>query len=388
MRRLLSLWNNLSLQTKLGLAFTLLLLFSVPATVLSVNMIKDNRARAAGLVLGDTRYPDPLVSWNRATNFRVEVCLNTSQRGGAYCNANNFPGSNNQISYNSLNGYTYYWFVDLQDYNGAWQQYLTGSYTNNCFNAGGTPQQTCGHTIGWPQPTFDTQAVYAGSALRNACDGFVASCVSSVKDFYPNQQVQYIDLPANIGIDVYIKTGNILFLVLKNLNTGSVAVTSKPTLTIPTFGQQNVSTTNTNFAWTAVPGASYYALWVSTSNDFSNAGFWYKNVQANACTATDCLSSWTNGAWSIHNGNVGPYPPPPASLAKSTTYYWLVWACSSTSCPLPGLATPSNFTTEAAVAQPSVGGLQDSDSPSIPPGVWGTTHKFDWSGANASSFVV
>lgn len=384
-------WQGFNLTTKISLIFTILMLVAIPATVLSVNTIRDQRSKAAGS-LGDPNYPDPVASWSQNPEYRMDLCLNTTDRSSSLCNKDIFVNNNHSYTTQALNNFRYYWYVMMKDYTGKWLDYQQGSWFNSCFNAGGTPQQLCDKTITWAQPYWSAQATYDGS-LKNACDGSGSTYCDSTREVaYPGKQVQFVDLPQNITIDVYVhvRDTNILFTTINNIQTGGPTVTSAPTLSIPKYGETGVTTNNTPFAWSTVPGASYYALWVSTGPNFVDNGFWYKNIPPTACNSSSCIANWNTIPWSTKNGNIGPFPPPPSSLEKGKTYYWAVWACSASDCPLVGLSQTWNFRTESPVTlPPNPAGLKDSDArSSVPPGIWGETHKFEWVGANSDTFAV
>lgn len=385
----LSFWKTLAIHTKISAVFVVFVFISIPVTVLSVNSIRDARIKAASV--GDPNYPDPIVSWTKIPQYKIILCLNTTDRSSNLCNSSIYVSGYNglhEYTTNALDGFKYYYWVQLKNNSGSYKDYQSGSWNNSCFLLTGTT--LCPHTIKWDQPTFTAQAVVHGiTPLKNACTGGVSTCVSNKTTIYPSVSVQFVDLPTNIYIDTYVYVKSELFDITANTPTGSVDITTAPTLTAPRNGETNVTVNNTPFAWTAVPGATYYALWVSTSSDFTYNGFWYKKIPSTACNSTACVANWNNIPWSTQNGNIGPFPPPPAQLAYGKTYYWSVWACSTT-CPLVSLSKTSNFTTALESNLPAEpAGLKDSDTQAtISPGVWGTTHKFEWTAAGASTFAV
>lgn len=278
-----SAWSGFHLTTKLSLIFTVLMLLAIPVTVLSMNSIRDTSSRAAGS-LGDPNYPDPVVSWSKDPQYRITLCLNTTDRNSTLCNREIYINGSTSYTTNALDKFTYYYWVQILDHSNNWVDYKSGNWYNSCFLL--TGGSLCEYKISWPQPTFTAQAVVSGTALKNACDGGITSCSSTKTTTYPSKSVQFVDLPPNINIDTYVKVGSILYFVVVSTPTGSTIITAAPNLSVPKYGELGVTVNNTPFAWTAVPGASYYALWVSTSPNFVSDGFWYKSVPSNACNTT------------------------------------------------------------------------------------------------------
>jgi hypothetical protein len=130
------------------------------------------------------------------------------------------------------------------DNTNKWVDYANGQFFNACFNPGGPPVPVCEREIKWTAPTLFTQAVVHNTALKNACDGGVSTCVSTKNVGASSKSVQFVDLPANIHIDTYIKIGNILYYVVVNTPTGSVNVTAAPSLQVPKFGEVGVTVNN------------------------------------------------------------------------------------------------------------------------------------------------
>ncbi len=387
-------FQALSLTTKISLIATVILLAAIPVTVLSVNAIRDSRSKAD--CISNCSLPDPKVSWDKVPQFRIEVCLNTNQRGGAYCNANNFVDGNNQLTTKFLNNYLYYWFVDIKDISGNWVQYQMGNFTNTCFATSGVASPSlCDRTVFWDKPLFTAQATYHGvTPLRNACDGRPAGCVSSQSIVFPTESVQFVDLPPDIFIDTYVfvRGGSIPFTSVSNTPTGSAILQGAPGLISPIGNATGVPTNPTTFSWGKVDGAVSYTLMVSTGADFSFAGIWYQKVASAACAST-CTIDWVGSNFQTQPGSSGPFPAPPAQLASGKPYFWSVWACTSSSCPGVGLAPVSGFTTVAApvatLPKPSVGGLSDSDSQAqIPAGTWGSSHLFNFTVSGGTTYAV
>ncbi len=406
---LLSIWKTLAFHTKASLVFTILVFISVPITVLSVNAIRDSRIRAASF--GDPNYPDPSVQFNTTPHWLVQVCNAGQPKGsttqcqrsetdgfGDSGNASIGPKQTGSLLQVPGRGYDYYVDVLVRADNNLgvyFIGYQRGSFTGACFSTAAY----CLKTVSWNTPVFSILAYKQGNINEVCVSDPKTYCISHQDLRFTNSTLtaQFQDFPNSIYFDTRLFVTDVngikqLLDFRPGTFSGTIGVTSKPTLSVPTYGQTGVTTISTPFAWTAVPGASRYALWVSTSANFASNGFWYKSISPTSCNSTGCISNWSIDGWLTQNGTSGAFPVPPTVLDKGKTYYWSVWACNVADCPNAGLSSPSYFTTEAPppiASLPSVAALVDSDSQtSVPSGVWGTTHKFQWTGANADQFAV
>lgn len=334
--KLLSGFYSLSFHTKLSLLFVVTAFAAIPLTVLSVNSVRDARSRAL-TSLGDPYYPDPAASWTAEPRYRIETCLNTQSRGNSnYCSSRDKTGGTS-ISLSIARGYTTYYWVDLlvktdNALSVQWIEYAKGQ--KSC---GSGTTTTCSTTISWSAPTFNAQAVISGS-LTNACQGAPVGCDSNEDVRYPGKTAQFKDFKPNINFDTYVKVNGKLFEIIRNQNSGTAAVFGKPTLQQPTQGATGVSN-NPTFSWTKVDGASRYGVWVSESNTFSTSPYWSIDIPQSSCS-TNCSKVWGSGGWVARNNA----PAAPATLTAGKVYYWLVWSCLSSSCPITGLAPIQNFT--------------------------------------------
>jgi hypothetical protein len=111
---------------------------------------------------------------------------------------------------------------------------------------------------------------------------------------------------------------------------------------------------NPNFEWSPVAGAAKYEVWVGESNSFSTAPYWSKSVSpSNKCSATSCSVGWDNNSgWTSQNGA----PQAPTALTAGKTYFWLVWACTNSDCPLSGASQTRSFTVAGTPPPPAAGG--------------------------------
>ena len=112
------------------------------------------------------------------------------------------------------------------------------------------------------------------------------------------------------------------------------------TLHIPTDGSTGVLTSNTQFAWGALPGAQSYTLQISTTSTFAEILYEQPNILIPSVFVS-------------------------IGLTRSSTYYWRVYGIKTglselaggsphrfTTLPPPGLAAPSQFFTQSPAGGP------------------------------------
>lgn len=174
------------------------------------------------------------------------------------------------------------------------------------------------------------------------------------------------------------------FTSISQMGTFTVAATTQapPTLLYPKDGQTGADN-NPNFQWTNSPGASGYYVVLSDQSDILTFQHYYRKLIGSSSCTTTCSLGWNNGTGWFAAGNIAPKP---YVLAPGRTYYWLVWACNPTECPLSGIKTGS-FTVAGSLTEVAPVIISPKGSVSVANGV----PSFVWSpasGMTSTSYKV
>jgi trimeric autotransporter adhesin len=123
---------------------------------------------------------------------------------------------------------------------------------------------------------------------------------------------------------------------------GGPAAPQNPfTLQIPVDGSTGVLTTNTQFAWGALPGATSYQLEISLTSDFSQIIYDQPNILVPSVFVSTGLTRSSTYYWRVRGFSMGP-----SQLAGGSPYQF-------TTLPPPNLTAPGQFFMQSPLGGPT-----------------------------------
>jgi hypothetical protein len=111
-------------------------------------------------------------------------------------------------------------------------------------------------------------------------------------------------------------------------------------LQIPVDGSTGVLTSNTQFAWSALPGARSYTLQISLTSSFAEILYEQPNILIPSVFVAIGLTRSSTYYWRVYGYKSGS-----SELAGGSPYKF-------TTLPPPGLAAPSQFFTQSPIGGP------------------------------------